>query len=126
MDIEYHQLREALSRAGLPADPIIVLRSPYMFRNRSGNQVLVGNIVAIELSDEGGLELHATNPRFRGRPILSFIYNPDQGWATRHPDRPEDVKKLDALPEDASDDEVDATLEEMIASRFEWGVLNLL
>lgn len=126
MDIGYHELRETLFKAGLPADPTDVLHRTYMFRSNSGTQLLVGSITAIDLSAEGGLQLHVTSPNLRGRPFLFLLYDPQRGWAARHPDRAEDLKRFDRLPKDASNDEIDAVSEQLIENRLEFGVLSLL
>lgn len=126
MDVGYPELRQALDNAGLPKDPVDVLNRPYMFKSQSGDQVLVGRITAIDLSGEGGLQLQVTNSRLRGRDILYFIHSLDSGWAARHPDRPEDIKKLDQLPEDASEDEFEEVSDQVIENRFGWGTLTLL
>lgn len=41
---------------------------------------LVGTIRAIEISDEGGLELYISNPTMGGDEIFSLIWNETDGW----------------------------------------------
>ncbi|MDP1719154.1 MAG: hypothetical protein Q8L24_01875 [bacterium] len=70
-----------LREAGLPTDPRQVIGRMYQFecKNGSHHHVLFGMITAIEVSDEGGLQLYVSSPQFWGDRLISFMYVAD-GW----------------------------------------------
>lgn len=72
-----------LREAGLPADPSEVVGRPYRFgcKHGSHHHILYGKIQAIEVSDEGGLDLYVTNPRFWGGRLISFKQHGNGKWA---------------------------------------------
>lgn len=80
-------LKGELVCADLPGDPTKVIGRCYQFTSEHGshNHVLVGTILAIEISDEGGFELHVSSPRFWGCPLRSISYNNSyhNGWEVR-------------------------------------------
>ncbi len=63
-----------LSMAGLPRNPSKIIGRMYRFdcEHGSHNRVLFGTIRAIEVSDEGGLDLYVSNPYFWGDRLISI------------------------------------------------------
>jgi hypothetical protein len=51
---------------------------------------LFGTIQAIHFSGESGLELHVSNPSFRGIPLKSLVHYQDDVWTIK----PMDVRSL--------------------------------
>ena len=70
-------LESTLVKAKLPLDPSEVVGGLYRFEYEGGSHhiVLCGTIQAIELSDEGGLTLYVSNPRFWGCQLLGIKYS---------------------------------------------------
>ncbi len=68
------ELKAELRDAGLPTNPRQVVGRHYRFgcEHGSHNHIFVGTIQAIEVSDEGGLDLYVSNPRFRGGRLISI------------------------------------------------------
>lgn len=71
------ELEFQLKEAGLPIDSKKIIGQMYRFECEHGSHhhILVGIIKAIEISDEGGLDLYVTNPRFWGRNLISIMYD---------------------------------------------------
>lgn len=76
------EIENQLRAARLPSDPKRVVSRVYCFTciHGSHHHVLIGTIVAIELSDEGGLDLHVTSPRIWGETLISFKYEGNGWW----------------------------------------------
>ena len=76
------ELQYSLRAAGLPMDVEWIIGRIYRFgcEHGSHHHILVGTITAIEISDEGGLELHISNPKVWGKLIKSLRHTKD-GWA---------------------------------------------
>lgn len=74
-------VKAKLQEAGLPGYPIEVIGRGYRFgcEHGSHHSILLGSIRAIEISDEGGLQLHVSSPTFFGRPLLCLMYE-DKKW----------------------------------------------
>ena len=73
------RLEEELRKAGLPTDPKLIIGRLYLFgcEHGSHHHILVGTILAIEISDEAGLELHVTNHQIWGERLISFGHSGD-------------------------------------------------
>jgi hypothetical protein len=73
-----------LKEARLPEDPRKIIGRLYQFgcEHGSHHHILVGTVVAIEISDEGGLQLYVSNPRFWGSQLRSLIYA-NRKWLAR-------------------------------------------
>ncbi|MBU2081880.1 hypothetical protein KKH14_00370 [Patescibacteria group bacterium] len=67
-----------LKEAGLPMDPSKIIGQFYKFD--SHRHTLVGTVQAIELSDEGDVNLYVSNPLFWGERLISINYNKGK-WA---------------------------------------------
>ena len=69
-------LKLALTEAGIWVYPhphrIIGRAFRFDCRHGSHHEILVGTIVAIKISDEGGLDLFVSSPRFWGKPLISI------------------------------------------------------
>ena len=63
-----------LSMAGLPRNPGKIIGRVFRFECEHGShdRVLIGTIQAIEVSDEGGLDLYVSNPYFWGDQLISI------------------------------------------------------
>ena len=70
-------LAEYLRKAGLTGDSRMILGQQYLFEceHDSHEEILVGTIQAIGWSDEGGLQLSVTSPRFFGKPLISLVHS---------------------------------------------------
>lgn len=70
------ELWVALKEAGLPL-PQEFIGHHYRFTCEHGSHfhVLCGTVLAIEFSDEGGLQLYVSNPRFWGAELISIVGN---------------------------------------------------
>lgn len=79
-------LTGALTAANLPINVMGVIGRVYRFdcEHGSHHHILVGTILAIEVSDEGGLELHVSSPKLWGQKIKCITHT-SKGWAVvRH------------------------------------------
>jgi hypothetical protein len=116
------ELENALQEAGFSADPI---GRKYRFgcEHGSHHHILVGTILSVEVSDEGGLDLYVTNPRFWGQRLISIKHN-DGRWMA-YVDIPP-LELSDADLQRMSGEERDRAIEESVASRFFGGELRLL
>lgn len=120
-------LREALQHAGLPTDPKEIVGRLYRFgcEHGSHHQILCGTICGIEVSDEGGLELHVTNPRFWGAPLISIMYGEaSHRWVARVEAPP--TERSDEEWERMSPKEAEHAIAADIALEFFEGEFNLL
>ena len=74
-------LETELLEVGLPTDPRQIVGRLYRFgcEHGSHHHILVGTVQAIEVSDEGGLNLYVSNPRFWGMRLISIEYG-DGTW----------------------------------------------
>ena len=70
-------LREAKFSLESSAEPRKLIGLHYRFgcEHGSHHSILVGTIQAIEVSDEGGLELYVSNPLFWGEQLVSINYS---------------------------------------------------
>lgn len=77
------QLQTSLASAGLPIEPVQLLNHVFQFSAEHGSHfhVLLGSILAVQFSDEGGLELHVTSPEFWNQKIKSLRHEHDQVWS---------------------------------------------
>ena len=96
------ELEFRLREAGLPTNPRQIVGQLYQFgcEHGSHHHVLVGTVLAIEISDEGGLELHVSNPRFWGKKLISIIHS-NSKWMVFVEIRPRKLssKALERIPE---------------------------
>lgn len=118
------ELESELRGASLPTDPHRIVGRLYWFGCEYGSHhhVLVGTVQAVEISDEGGLNLYVSNPRFGGRRLISITYA-DYAWMAYV-----DVKLpvyTDAQLEQMSEKEFERKTEEDLASRFFKGEFHL-
>lgn len=81
MNFEQHQtlrfeIERELEKAELPLILNAVIGRLYKFVaiHGSHHHALSGTIQAIEVSDEGGLDLYVSNPRFWGERLISIKY----------------------------------------------------
>ena len=105
-----------------------ILGRSFLFTCSHGSHrhILCGSITSIKFSDESGLKLYVTSPEIWGRKILCFSHHSKNGWAAYFPTDPKWKEQLDALPEDAAEDEEDALSIASIEDRFMWGEFSLL
>lgn len=77
-------LTEALKAAGMDLPFAEMIGMKYLFgcEHGSHHHVLVGTITAVQLSDEGGLDLHISNPTIFGCKIKSLKWlDNSKSWA---------------------------------------------
>lgn len=76
-------IEEDLSEAGLPSDPREIKGRDYMFRAEHGshNEILYGTVKALGISDEGGLDIYVSNPRFYGMRLISIKHTGKNEWS---------------------------------------------
>ncbi len=112
-------LKQELQRAGLPTVLRKVIKRMYFFvcEHGSHQHILVGTIIAIKISDEGGLDLYVTSPEIWGQKIKS-IKKTDKGWAV-YVSQDEQASEQS---EPKSEDDIDDFIEE----RFFYGELKLI
>ncbi len=77
------ELKEQLKESGLPIDPKKIIGRLYRFESEHGSHhdILVGTIQAIGVTDEGGLDVYVSNPRFFGARLISIKYSNDRWLA---------------------------------------------
>ncbi len=80
-------LEAALREAGLSPHPKYLIGRMFRFASQFGShhQILVGTITALNVSDEGGLELIVSNTRFWEAPLVS-IRKVEEVWGAYAPD----------------------------------------
>jgi hypothetical protein len=118
-------LEAKLQEANLPVVPSEVVGRVYQFgcENGSHHHILSGTIQAIEVSDEGGLDLYVTNPRLWGNRLISIKFSNGK-WKAYV-----DVKMRewsDEALKRMSEEEHECKITEDIASRFFEGEFRLL
>ena len=118
-------LETELREAGLPAVPSEVVGRLYRFgcEHGSHHHILSGTIQASEVSDEGGLDLYVTNPRFWGKRLIS-IKNSNGKWMAYVDIKPREWS--DEALERMSEEQHELAIEEDIAARFFEGEFHLL
>jgi hypothetical protein len=72
--------------------PSVAIGSAFHFvcDHQRFSATLFGTIQAIHFSGESGLELHVSNPSFRGIPLKSLVHYQDDVWTIK----PMDVRSL--------------------------------
>ena len=67
-------LAEATQEAKLGVDFRKLIGTKFLFGSEHGShqEILAGTVKAVGLSDEGGLDLYVSTPRFFGRPLISI------------------------------------------------------
>ncbi|MBX4204859.1 MAG: hypothetical protein KW788_01560 [Candidatus Doudnabacteria bacterium] len=75
------ELQYALQSANLPLGPEPIIGRMFRFgcEHGSHHHILVGTITAIEVSDEGGLQLHVSSPKMWGEKIKGISHT-SRGW----------------------------------------------
>ena len=113
-----YELWEALERAGLQPDPDTIIGHKYVFKcyHGSHHHILAGIVTAIQVSDEGGFEIHITSPEIWGQKIRG-IMKTDKGWAVVVYQKKLNRKQLKQMSEEA--------VENYIAEKFFYGELQL-
>jgi len=87
---------------------------------------LWGTITGAMWSDEGGVKLFVSIPEFWGKPLKCLIHT-EKGWCVYIDiDDTEMKQRLRRLPEDATDGETQAIIDQHVASRFILGELTVL
>ena len=79
-----NQLQKAIGWTHLP-DDLVGRKYCFVAEYGSHHQVLLGTILGLELSDEGGLELIVSNPRFGGAQLLSLSFDEDNAFDEDNP-----------------------------------------
>lgn len=118
-------LEVELREAGLPSNPSEVVGRLYRFgcEHGSHHHILSGTIQAIEVSDEGGLDLYVTSHRFWGEQLISIKYSNSKWMAYA------DIKPREWSDEDLgrmSEEEHKHLIDEDIAAKFFEGEFRLL
>ena len=118
------ELEAELREAGLPSDPSQIVGHLYWFgcEHGSHHHILSGTIQAIEVSDEGGLDLYITNPRFWGERLISIKYS--NKWMAYVDAKPREWS--DEALERMSEEEHERAIQEDIAAKFFEGEFQLL
>ena len=119
------ELEFELREAGLPTDPRQIVGRLYQFgcEHGSHHHILVGTVQAVEISDEGGLDLHVSSPRFWGKRLISINHSNGK-WMAYVDVKPREWS--DQALERMSTEEHSRAIEEDIARRFFDGELQLL
>lgn len=119
------ELELVLREANLPTDVQKIIGRQYRFgcEHGSHHHILSGVIQAVEVSDEGGLDLYVSNPRFWGERLVSIKYSNGR-WTAYVDIKPQPL--TDADYERLSDEEVDRKVEADIAAKFFEGEFMLL
>jgi hypothetical protein len=119
------ELQEALRNAGLSPDPRQVIGRFYRFgcEHGSHHQILFGTIQAVQVSDEGGLDLYVSNPRFWGMKLMSLKHSNGKWMAYVDIDVPQ---RTEEDFEGLSEEEADRLIEKDIDSKFFAGEFHLL
>ena len=118
-------LEAELKGAGLPPVPSEVVGRPYRFgcEHGSHHHILSGTIQAIEVSDEGGLALYVTNPRFWGERLISIKHS-NSKWMAYVDIKPREWS--DEALERMSEEKHERVIAEDIAAKFFEGEFELL
>ena len=119
------ELEAELREAGLPSDPSQIVGHLYRFgcEHGSHHHILAGTIQAIEVSDEGGLDLYVTNPSFWGERLIS-IKRSNGKWMACVDINPREWS--DEALERVSEEEHERMIAEDIAAKFFDGEFQLL
>lgn len=119
------ELESELLAVGLPTDLHQIIGRLYRFRCEHGSHdhTLVGTVQAVEISDEGGLDLYVSNPRFWGKRLISIKHSNGR-WMVYVDIKPrrwsdEELRRM-------SEEENDHIIKESIAARFFEGEFQLL
>ena len=118
-------LEEQLRKAGLPTNPAEVMSQIYRFgcEHGSHHQILVGTVLAIEISDEGSLELHVSNPTFWNQRLISLMYG-NSGWMAYVDIKPREWSEVEL--ERMADEERQRVFDEDLQAKFFHGEFALL
>jgi len=118
-----------LVMANIPHDSI---GKQFVFSAKHGSHsyALMGTIMGMMWSDEGGLQLFVSMPEFWGRPLKCLSFGNDSIWsAVLEIDDKEKLDALARLPDDASeetDQKAQDIVETYVRSRFIPGEFTLL
>lgn len=118
-------LEAELREASLPSIPSEVVGRLYRFgcEHGSHHHIFSGTIQAIEVSDEGGLDLYVTNPRFWGKRLISIKHSNGK-WMAYVDVKPRE--RNDETLERISEKEHERMIAEDIAAKFFEGEFKLL
>jgi hypothetical protein len=118
------ELKRVLLDAKLPDCAQYTIGRSYRFGcvHGSHHHILTGRILAIEISDEGSLDLYVTNPRLWGLKLISIRYDNSKWMAYvdipySHGERDDELKK--SMP-------MMTPTERILASNFFEGEFKLL
>ena len=119
------KLQNELREAGLPLAPSKIVGRLYRFRCEHGSHyhILAGTIQAIEVSDEGGLDLYVSNPRFWGERLISIMHSNGK-WMAYVDIKPREWSN--EVLERMSEEEHERAIQEDIAAKFFEGGFLLL
>ena len=119
------ELENELREAGLPLAPSKIVGRPYRFgcEHGSHHHILAGTIQAIEVSDEGGLNLYVSNPRFWGERLISMKHSSGK-WMAYVDIKPREWN--DEALERMSEEEHERAIQKDIAAKFFEGEFQLL
>ena len=119
------ELEAELREAGLPSDPSQIVGHLYRFgcEHGSHHHILAGTIQAIEVSDEGGLDLYVSNPRFWGERLISINHSNGK-WMAYVDIKPREWSN--EVLERMSEEEHERAIQEDIAAKFFEGGFLLL
>lgn len=130
MSFEQHQtlwfeIERELREDGFPHTLSAAIGRLYRFVSVHGSHhhTLSGTILAIEVSDEGGLDLYVSNPRFWGERLISIKYCNGK-WMAYIDIKPREWS--DEALEKMSDEAHKRVIEEDIAAKFFEGEFELL
>ncbi len=115
-----------LSMAGLPRNPSKIIGRLYRFdcEHGSHDHVLIGTIQAIEVSDEGGLDLYVSNPYFWGDQLISIKRGKGKWMAYIEAEEQQlSEKEKEEIP---AEEIADHLIERQIATQFFEGNFRLL
>ncbi len=124
-DSSQTELERELQEARLPTDLSKLIGRIYRFECEHGphHTDLAGTVKAVEVSDEGGLDLYVSSPRFWGERLISIKHN-NGTWSAYVDIKPKELS--DAAYARMSEEEVDRRTKQDIAARFFEGEFILL